>query len=116
MTKIEALDPCQKPPESIRASYKFYHKLHFDALEEDPGIIDFSRGLSVEQAKKCNKVDQLTHETVTAACVRFGYDKEPDPRTSPSNTPIFEQRDLPGEPNDGLTSWASLILTSQGCS
>ena len=96
MAKIQALDAHQTPPKSIKASYKSYRKLTSDALKTDLSIIDFNRGLSVEQQKKCKKVRCMPQDTVMTACLRFGHESQLEPWPS-VDIPIFEHEAVQGE-------------------
>lgn len=101
MARIQALDARQKPPESIKASYKLYQKLSLEAISTDPGIIDFSRGLSIEQAQKCKQVSKISYDSVRLACHRFRHtgNEEPWP---PREIAVFEHEDIPGEAMEAL--------------
>lgn len=95
MARIQALDARQKPPESIKASYKLYQKLSLEAISTDPGIIDFSRGLSIEQAQKCKQVSRISYDCVRLACHRFRHTRNEEPRP-PREIAVFEHEDIPG--------------------
>lgn len=102
MVKIRALDARQAPPTSIKASYKFYQKLTSDALNTDPDIIDFKRGLSVEQERKCKEVRHMVQDTVMNACLRFGHQTQLESWPS-VDIPIFEHEAIQGEVTELLT-------------
>ena len=89
-------DSRQKPPDGIRNVYKIFQKLSSNAIDLNPEILDFGRGLSAEQNKKCRKVDQIQHETLKSACFRFERRADQDSWFSFANVPIFEHEDVPG--------------------
>lgn len=97
MAKIQALDARQKPPESIKTRYKFYQKLDFVALDRDPDILDFSRGLSLQQKEQCKLISTMSLDSVRNACIRFRQNSHFDQRTPFFDTPAFEHAELPGE-------------------
>lgn len=101
MARIQALDARQKPPESIKASYKFYQKLSPEAISTDPNIIDFSRGLSTEQAKKCTQISKIPYDTIRLACLRFNHRRYEEP-WPPRDKAVFEHEEIPGEAMEGL--------------
>lgn len=96
MARIQALDARQKPPEPIKASYKLYQKLSLEAISTDPGIIDFSRGLSTEQARKCKQVSKILSDTVRLACLRFKHPRNEE-TWPPRDIAVFEHEEIPGE-------------------
>ena len=112
MARIQALDVRQKPPESIKTSYKFYQKLSLEASKTDPGIIDFSHGLSTEQAKKCKQVRKIPDDTVRLACLPFKHPRNEDPWL-PRDIAVFEHEEIPGEAI-GIGGPKGSGLTSQG--
>lgn len=97
MAKIQALDARQKPPESIKTRYKFYQTLDSNALDRDLDILDFSRGLSLQQEGQCKQVGTMSLDRVRNACIRFGQNRHFDQRTPFFDTPAFEHAELPGE-------------------
>lgn len=104
MAEIQALDARQKPPESIKTRYKFYQTLDSVALDRDPDILDFSRGLSLQQQEKCKQVGTMSLDKVRNACIRFGQNRLVDQRTPFFDTPAFEHADLPGENGEKVHS------------
>lgn len=97
MAKIQALDALQKPPESIKTRYKYYQTLDSVALDRDSDILDFSRGLSLQQEVQCKQVGIISLDRVRNACIRFGQNRHLDQRTPFFDTPAFEHAELPGE-------------------
>lgn len=96
MAKLKPLDPCQKPPESIKAIYKYFQKLSIHAIHEDFKLLDFQRGLNSEQGKKCREVDKILGQNVEAACFCFRYLRKQELGPC-SDVPVFEHSDAPGE-------------------
>lgn len=97
MAKIHALDARQKPPGSIKTRYKYYQTLDSVTLDSDPDILDFSRGLSLQQEEQCKQVGTMNLDRVRNACIRFGQNRPIDQRTTFFDTPAFEHAELPGD-------------------
>lgn len=97
MAKIQALDAREKPPESIKTRYKYYQTLDSATLDRDSEILDFSRGLSLQQEVQCKQVRTISSDRVKHACKRFGQNRHLDQRTPFFDTPVFEHADLPGK-------------------
>lgn len=96
MARIQLLDARQKPPAAIKASYKLYQKLSLEAIVTDPGIIDFSRGLSTEQAKKCKQVSKILYGTVRLACLQLNHLRNEE-AWPPKDIAVYEHEEIPGE-------------------
>lgn len=97
MAKIQALDTRQKPPGSIKTRYKFYQTLDPVELDRDPDILDFSRGLSLQQEEKCKQVGIMDLDSVRNACIRFGQHRHLDLEPPFFDTPVFEHAELSGK-------------------
>lgn len=97
MAKIQALDPRQKPPGSIKTRYKFYQTLDSVELDRDPDILDFSRGLGLQQKEQCKQVGTMNLDIVRNACIRFGQHPHVDTWPPFFDTPAFEHAELPGK-------------------
>ncbi len=115
MARIKSLDTHQRPPESIKSIYKFYQTLKLDDLDVNPDILDFRRGLSLEQKEQCKQVDTMLSETVRDACIRFGHPRQDDDDDDYAHfvdTPIFEHGKVPGEALEQSVAFFGLM--SQG--
>lgn len=108
MARIQALDTRQKPPELIKASYKFYQKLSLEAISTDPTIIDFSRGLSTDQAKKCKQVSQIPYDTVRLACLQLNHPRN-EASWPPRDIAVFEHGEIPGKALELSVVWIVLF-------
>lgn len=96
MARIQALDARQKPPQSIKVSYKLYQKLSLEAISTDSSVIDFSRGLSTEQANKCKEVGKIFYDAVRLACLRFKHPINEE-LWHPRDIAVYEHEEIPGE-------------------
>lgn len=96
MASFQHLDARQKPPESIKAFYKYFQKLSIDIIQEDLKIIDFERGLTSEQLKKCREVEKILGQAVKAACLCFQHHMKQELELFP-DVPVIEHEDAPGE-------------------
>lgn len=108
MVKLQHLDAWQKPPESIKAVYKYFQKLPSDIMQDDPKLLDFQRGLSNEQKTSCRKIDDILGQAVAAACFSFRHHIKQESELF-SNVPVFEHNDAPGEANGFRNLLESLI-------
>lgn len=104
MAKIHALDARQKPPEFIKTRYKYYQTLNSVTLDRDPDILDFSRGLSLQQEEQCKQAGTMNLDRVRNACIRFGQNRPTDQRTPFFDTPAFEHAEVPGENRETVHS------------
>lgn len=102
MAKIQTLDARQKPPGSIKTRYKFYQTLDSVDLDRDPDILDFSRGLSLQQEEQCKQVGIMDSASVRNACIRFGQHRHFDTWPPFSDTPAFEHAELPGKNREAV--------------
>lgn len=95
MAKLQHLDARQKPPESIKAYYKYFQKLSIDIIQDDFKIIDFQRGLTSEQLKKCREVEKILGQAVKTACLCFQHHIKQELELFP-DVPVIEHEDAPG--------------------
>ena len=103
MASIKGLDPHQKPPEAIKSVYKYHEKLAPKAINIDPDIVDFARGLNDVQQTKINRVGVLTGYTWQTSYSRFHNQKSPTPGASNDvPIPVYEHEGLPGESSYNL--------------
>lgn len=93
----EPIDARQRPPESIRAFYKTYQKSSSTALDYDPKIIDFSRGIGSEREKRIRLVGHIRHGEVKAACAVFGGHGSDQLAMRSLDVPIYECIEVSGE-------------------
>lgn len=97
-------DARQNPPESIRTFYKKYQRANLTALSSDPDILDFSRGISVDQRNKLKIVYHIGHHKVRDAGARFGGCQPDQLAMLNRDVPVYEALDVPGEPCQWWTS------------
>lgn len=67
-----SLDARDRPPESIKSVYKGYQKVTLEAIQSDPRILDFRRGLNGEQQCGVRKVDSVLQSSISAAYSHLG--------------------------------------------
>lgn len=96
LVKMQNLDAYKKPPDHLKKIYKFYQSLNPNALQMDPGIIDFQRGLSAEQSKGCKKLDTVLPRTMEVACLPFGHRQIRD-EDFIADIDILEFPEMPGK-------------------
>jgi hypothetical protein len=97
MAKFDHLDARQKPPEKIKAIYKYFQKLPPDIIENDPKILDFRRGLNNDvQLEKCREIGKIPGQNVMSACLCFQH-HEIQAVGLFSDVPVFEHEDAPGK-------------------
>ncbi len=98
MASTRGLDPRQKPPEFIKSIYKHYEKLTPKAIDTDPIIVDFARGLNDAQQSKINRIGTVASYTLHDSCSRFSNEKDPNFQpTDDVAVPTYEHEGLPGE-------------------
>lgn len=89
-----ALDPRERPPESILAFYKQYRKLNLAAIDLDPNIIDLSR--NTQQSSKLIIVCYVNGDTLKESCTVFdGYNAD-SANVPCADLPIYECKCIPG--------------------
>lgn len=101
---MQALDPHQRPPDSVRDVYKKYQRMKPKDLDGDLGIVHLERdlhrhGLSQAQRSKVSIVGQLESARLTAAFRSFasGASDSVDYESLDSPVPIYEHGDMPGK-------------------
>lgn len=94
---INDLDARDRPPECIKTVYKRYQKLTFDAIESDPVILDFRRGLSDEQRCGVRRVDSVPQSSIDAACLHLGLAEAPKDMQPSMHMSMYEIDVVPGE-------------------
>lgn len=110
------LDARQKPPENIKAIYKYFQKLPHEIIEHDPKVLDFRRGLDNDvQLKKCREIGKIPGQNMVSACLCF-RDREMQAVELFSDVPVFEHEDAPGEATRLLEFKPPNLRGYQGCS
>ena len=104
MAKPQSLGARQKPPESIKAIYKHFQKLSIDTIQEDIRLLDFQRGLTIEQKTRCRKVETVLGQNVMAACLCFRHYTKQASELFP-DVPVFEHEDARGEAMNAVEVW-----------
>lgn len=97
MASIRDLDPLQRPPESIKAIYKLYNKLANKALDADPNVLDFTRGLNLEQLTKVLEVSTIPQDEVYGSCLRLENQESLNAGSVHQSVSVYEHSDVPGE-------------------
>ena len=95
-TGSKPTDSRQNPSETIRTFYKTYQRANVNALSSDPHILDFSRGISVDQKKQFKIVYHVSHHTVRDAGARFGGHQADHLAMLNRDVPVYESIDVPG--------------------
>ena len=90
------------PPQPLCNLYKTYQKMDDVSVDSDLNVVDFRRGLTIEQKEKIVPVDSVTSEVITAAHVKFVESSQSTngkPRnlsTSPDPCTVYEHKDFDG--------------------
>ena len=95
---INNFDAHDRPPGLIKRVYKEYQKLTLEAIQSDPTILDFRRGLTDEQQGKIRKVDNVPSSLIKVACSYLGPTEIPTDAASSVDLPVYETEAVPGEP------------------
>ena len=95
---IDSLDAHDRPPGFIKEVYKRYQKLTLEAIQSDPTILDFRRGLTNEQQCKIRKVDSVPSSVIKTACSYLGPTEAHTDAASSVDLPVYETEAVPGEP------------------
>ena len=94
---INSLDAHGRPPDLIKKVYKRYQKLTLEAIQSDPTILDFRRGLTDEQQCRIRKVDSVPSSIIKAACSFLGPTEARTDAASNVDLPVYETQAVPGE-------------------
>ena len=95
---ISSLDAHGRPPDLIKRIYKKCQKLTLEAIQSDPVILDFRRGLTDEQQCKIRKVDSVPSSLINDACTYLGPAERHTDAASSVDLPVYETQAVPGEP------------------
>lgn len=98
MTK--RLDTRGRPPNFVQSVYKRYQKLTLDAIQSDPMILDFRRGLSGEQQCSIRQVDSVPQSVIVAACSQVGLAGAHEGVQLNKQVSVYETEAVPGEPSN----------------
>ncbi|KAF6240018.1 hypothetical protein HO173_001626 [Letharia columbiana] len=93
---INSLDARDSPPQSIKSIYKKYQKLTLEAIQSDPSILDFRRGLSGEQQCRAQKVGIVPLFSIDAACSHLRLAEDHKGVAPSVDVPIYEPKAVPG--------------------
>lgn len=94
------------PPQAVQEVYWKYNQMKASAFGDDHDILDFSRGLSPEQAKFWKPVATIPSEVIKKACLAFsnyGNASQANGIESDSSVDdtkpatLFEHPDFPGK-------------------
>lgn len=97
-TMTSSLDAHDRPPESIKSVYKKYQKLTLEAIQSDPLILDFRRGLNGEQQCSVRKVDNVPQSSISAACSYLGLAEAHKCMELDLHVSVYESETISGEP------------------
>ncbi len=92
-----SLDAHDRPPESIKSVYKIYQKLSLEAVQSDPTILDFRRGLSDDQQCNVQKVESVPQSLIIAACSHLGLVEAHRGMQFSGHVSVYEIEAVPGE-------------------
>ena len=95
---INGLDAHARPPDIIKKVYKRYQKLTLEAIQSDPTVLDFRRGLTNEQQCKIRKVDTVPSSLIKTACSYLGPTEAHTDAASCEDSPVYETDAVPGKP------------------
>lgn len=94
---IDSLNAHDRPPDFIKKVFKRYQKLTLEALESDPTVLDFRRGLTNEQQCKFRKVDSVPSSLLKTACSYVGPTEAHTDAAISVDLPVYETEAVPGE-------------------
>ena len=98
MAGTRHLDPHQRPPQAIKSIYKQYEKLTTKAIDIDPNIVDFVRGLSNVQQSKISSVGTVAGKTLQKSSLCISDRKILDSQAAADMwAPVYEYEGIPGE-------------------
>lgn len=101
MNPSHQFDAYAKPPSHIREVYKKYQKPS-QALDSDPEIVDFKRGLTESQCNDIKVIGRIPKERLAETFNAFGranYNRDSGsfgPSSIVSDASIYEHHQLPG--------------------
>lgn len=110
MSVIQELEPHDKPPEALRNVYKKYQKFTPSELQSDPTVLDFQRGLTQEQQKIIERVDEVQSSAIDAACLLLGSDDDLNGSQSNGSVQVYQSKAIPGKCYKMLAVKPMLIL------
>ncbi|KAF2396642.1 hypothetical protein EJ06DRAFT_559759 [Trichodelitschia bisporula] len=90
------------PPKHIQNAYAHYNKVKRAALDADPRVLDFNRGLTAEQTAALRPAFTIPADTLRDACIAFreevGGEVEDgeDGLQGLSDALVYEHREFPG--------------------
>ncbi|KAI9702944.1 MAG: hypothetical protein M1836_008158 [Candelina mexicana] len=99
MARGQPYDAHERPPKAFRDVFKLYSKKESGALDLDPAILDFRRGMTGDQQSALLQTNSISRDHLLALCNQFhAIDSLNDQRafTNNSDFPIYEARDIPG--------------------
>ena len=102
-TNAKPTDARRSPPESIRSFYKTYQRIGPTALNSDPAILDFTRGIGPEQQASLRVAGSVSHHRIRDTCARFGSHGHDQFAMLNLDVAVYESVDVPGEPSIGST-------------
>ncbi len=102
MSHSKELDAHEKPPAILRSTYKKYQK-HSERLDSDPEVVDFERGLTIQQQTDVRIIRSLPKQSLELAVNNFllGKCSSNGNRSGPvtgTDIPIYEHSLMPGWP------------------
>ena len=100
---INSLDARDRPPESVKKVYRRYQKLTLEAIQSDPAILDFHRGLSGEQQRGVRQLGSASLSSIVAAYSHLRLAGAHEGVAPSLDVPIYESEAIPGEPCKLLT-------------
>jgi alkylated DNA repair protein alkB family protein 1 len=93
---MEALDPYQRPPDSVRNVYKKYQRMSLQDLDADPRIVQLSQHAPADPASKLHVIREVDADRLTASFRSFvGGVAEVG---TDSGVAVYEHEDMPGRP------------------
>ena len=92
-----SLNAHDRPPASIKSVYKRYQKLSLEAVQSDPTLFDFRRGLSGDQKCNVQKVDSVPQSLIVAACSHLGLAEAHRGMQFSAQVSVYKVKAVPGE-------------------
>jgi alkylated DNA repair protein alkB family protein 1 len=91
---MEALDPYQRPPDSIRNVYKKYQRMSVKDLDADPCIVQLSPDRAADPSSKLHVVRDVDANRLTVSFRAFvGHEGGPQVALPVA---VYEHEDMPG--------------------
>lgn len=96
MSTISNLSPYDRPPASIRTTYKFYQKLTPEALKTNPQIIDFQSSPQDLQHHRLKQISAISCDFINCKSAEFDSGFLKEKHATDDDVLVYEHADLPG--------------------